>query len=200
MAGPDGVAGPGDARRRDAEEGGAEAEALSDRRARTREKLRALLRKGELEDRKVEMEIRQSRRFDAMAFPLGGGMEGVDVNFTEVLRGMLPKRRKRRTASVSEARRILFQEELDRLVDFEEVVFDALDRVEESGIVFLDELDKVAAPRARGRPRRAEGGRSARPASHRRGMQRAHQVRVWCARTTSSSLRRARFTWPSRPT
>lgn len=147
VAGPDGVAGPGDAKRRDAEEGGAEAEALSDRRARTREKLRALLRKGELEDRKVEMEIRQSSSFDAMAFPLGGGMEGVDVNFTEVLRGMLPKRRKRRTASVSEARRILFQEELDRLVDFEEVVFDALDRVEESGIVFLDELDKVAAPR-----------------------------------------------------
>ncbi len=148
VAGPDGVAGPGDAARQKetAEAGEQAAETLGERRARTREKLRALLRKGDMEERKVEMEIRQSPSFDAMAFPIGGGMEGMDINVTEMIRGMLPKRSKRRTVSISEARRILFQEELDRLVDIEEVVFDALDRVEESGIIFLDELDKVAAP------------------------------------------------------
>ena len=80
-------------------------------------------------------------------FPVGG-MEGVDVNFTEMLQDMLPKRTKRRAVTIGEARRILLQEELDRLVDMDEVVNEAMDRAEEIGIVFLDELDKVAGVRA----------------------------------------------------
>jgi ATP-dependent HslUV protease ATP-binding subunit HslU len=78
--------------------------------------------------------------------PMGGG-EGMDYNFTEMLQEMLPKKKKRRTVSVGEARRILLQDELDKLVDMDEVVNEALYRAEEMGIVFLDEIDKVAGER-----------------------------------------------------
>jgi ATP-dependent HslUV protease ATP-binding subunit HslU len=71
----------------------------------------------------------------------------MDYNFTEMLQDMLPKKKKRRTVSVSEARRILLQDELDKLVDMDEVVNEALYRAEEMGIVFLDEIDKVAGER-----------------------------------------------------
>jgi ATP-dependent HslUV protease ATP-binding subunit HslU len=81
-----------------------------------------------------------------MMIPMGG-MEGMDHNFTEMLQDMLPKRTKRRTVSVSEARRIFQQEELDRLVDMDEVVSEALDRAEDSGIIFLDEIDKISGSR-----------------------------------------------------
>jgi ATP-dependent HslUV protease ATP-binding subunit HslU len=75
------------------------------------------------------------------------GMEGLDWNVGEVLQDMLPKKTRRREVTVAEARRILLSEELDRLVDMDEVVDEALDRVENMGIVFLDELDKVAGER-----------------------------------------------------
>jgi len=71
----------------------------------------------------------------------------MDYNFTEMLQDMLPKRTKRRTVSVSEARRILLQDELDKLVDMDEVVNEALYRAEEMGIVFLDEIDKITGER-----------------------------------------------------
>jgi ATP-dependent HslUV protease ATP-binding subunit HslU len=82
-----------------------------------------------------------------MMIPMGGG-EGMDYNFTEMLQDMLPKKKKRRTVSVAEARRILLQDELDKLVDMDEVVNEALYRAEEMGIVFLDEIDKVAGERS----------------------------------------------------
>ena len=118
---------------------------LEERRARTREKLRRLLRDGKLEDRMVEIEVDQSPNLDNMMIPMG--MEGVDHSFTDMLQEMLPKRTKQRTVKVSEARRILIQEQLDRLVDMDEVINEALYRTEESGIVFLDEIDKVAGER-----------------------------------------------------
>jgi len=117
-----------------------------DRRARTREKLRKLLRDGAMEDREVEVEVSQSPSIEGMMIPMGG-MEGMDHNFTEMLQDMLPKRTKRRNVSISEARRIFLQEELDRLVDMDEVVNEALDRAEDSGIIFLDEIDKIAGSR-----------------------------------------------------
>lgn len=76
-----------------------------------------------------------------------GGFEGMDHNFTEMLQDILPRKSKRRTVSVAEARRILIVEELDRLVDMDEVVNEALGRAEEMGIVFLDEIDKIAGER-----------------------------------------------------
>jgi ATP-dependent HslUV protease ATP-binding subunit HslU len=126
-----------------AEEG--EALSVDQRRQRTREKLRTLLRDGKLEERMVELEVDQTPNLEGMMIPMG--MEGVDSNFTEMLQEMMPKRKKRRTMLVSEARRLLIQEELDRLVDMDEVVNEALDRVEEMGIIFLDEIDKIAGER-----------------------------------------------------
>jgi ATP-dependent HslUV protease ATP-binding subunit HslU len=124
-----------------------EGEPFQERRQRTREKLRKLLVDGKLEERQIEIEVTQSPSIEGMMIPMGGG-EGMDYNFTEMLQDMLPKKKKRRTVSVSEARRILLQDELDKLVDMDEVVNEALYRAEEMGIVFLDEIDKVAGERS----------------------------------------------------
>ena len=121
-------------------------EGMLERRQRTREKLRKLLIDGKLEDREIEIEVSQTPNIEGMMFPLGGG-DGLDHNFTEMLQDMLPKKTKRRTVSVAEARRILVQDELDKLVDMDEVVSEALYRAEEMGIVFLDEIDKVVGLR-----------------------------------------------------
>jgi ATP-dependent HslUV protease ATP-binding subunit HslU len=137
------VVGPDGAEPRDA----AEQDPVDARRERTRDKLRALLRDGKLEDREVEMEVSQAASLDGMVVPMGVGMEGMDHNFMEMLQDMLPKRKKQRTVSVTEARRIITQDELDRLVDMDEVVNEALIRAEDMGIVFLDEIDKIAGER-----------------------------------------------------
>ena len=122
-------------------------DAVELRRQRTRDKLRGLLRDGKLEDREVEIEVSQAASLDGMVVPMGGGMEGMDHNFTEMLQDMLPKRKKKRTVTLAEARRILVQDELDRLVDMDEVINEALIRAEDMGIVFLDEIDKIAGER-----------------------------------------------------
>ena len=122
-----------------------EDDGVEDRRQRTREKLRQLLRDGKLEDREVEVDVDQSPNISGMMIPMGG--EGMDQNFTDMLQDMLPKRTKRRTVTVAEARRILLQDELDKLVDMDEVVNEALYRAEEAGIVFLDEVDKIVGER-----------------------------------------------------
>ncbi len=130
-------------------------EKRKERRKRTREKLRALLRDGKLESKEIEIEITQSS-FPAIEFP---GMEGMDYNVSEMLQEMLPKRSKKRVVTVSEARRILLADELDKLIDMDDVVNEALDRVEQMGIVFLDEIDKIAIERGTaGGPDVSRGG------------------------------------------
>ena len=124
----------------------------ADRRRRTRDKLRTLLRDGTLEEREVTLEVTQTPQlmFDVMVPQ--GAPEGMD-NFSDMLKDMLPKKRKRRTMKVGEARRILRDEELEKLVDKEDVTADALERVESMGIIFLDEIDKIAGERGqRGGP------------------------------------------------
>ncbi len=123
-----------------------ERQRIRERRERTREKLRTLLRDGKLEDRMVEVEVQQSPPIDNLMIPIGG-MEGMDFNFAEMLQDMLPKRKKRRTVTVAEARRILIQDELDKLIDMDEVVNEAVERAEQMGIIFLDEIDKIAGER-----------------------------------------------------
>src|SRR5690606_273702 len=118
---------------------------IRERRERTREKLRTLLREGKLEERTVDVEVQQASPLENMMLPMGG--EGMDFNMLESLQEMLPKRTKRRQVTVAEARRILFQDELDKLVDMDEVVNEALERTEDMGIVFLDEIDKIAGER-----------------------------------------------------
>ena len=144
------VVGPGGAAQErsldsDDDLGGEDGRRVRERRERTREKLRTLLRDGKLEERTIEIEIQQAPPIDNLMIPMGG-MEGMD-NFTEMLQDMLPKRKKRRTVSVAEARRILLQDELDKLVDMDEVVGEALERAEDMGIIFLDEIDKIAGER-----------------------------------------------------
>ena len=103
--------------------------------------------RGRLDDREVEIEVTpQSFPMLEMMQP-PQGMEGTDINFTEMLQEMMPKRKKRRTVKVPEARRILVDEELKKLVDMDDVVNEALDRVENHGIIFIDEIDKIAGER-----------------------------------------------------
>jgi ATP-dependent HslUV protease ATP-binding subunit HslU len=124
----------------------ADAEA-AERRRRTREKLRQQLKDGKLEERDVEIEVQQQSypMLEWMQPPQG--MEGQDINLTEMLQEVLPKKKKRRTVHLHEARRILMDEELKRLVDMDDVVNEALDRVENHGIIFIDEIDKVTGER-----------------------------------------------------
>jgi ATP-dependent HslUV protease ATP-binding subunit HslU len=123
-----------------------------ERRRRTRDKLRALLRDGKLEEREVEVEVSQQSfpLLDMMQPPQG--MEGPDMNLGEMLKDLLPQRKKRRTVRLGEARRILIDEELRKLVDMDDVVNEALDRVENHGLIFIDELDKIAGERAQAGP------------------------------------------------
>src|SRR2546426_1011707 len=98
-------------------------------------------------EREDEVEVQQQGfpMLEMMQPPQG--MEGPDVNFTEWLQEMLPKKKKRRTVHLHEARRILVDEELKKLVDMDDVVNEALDRVENHGVIFIDELDKIAGER-----------------------------------------------------
>jgi ATP-dependent HslUV protease ATP-binding subunit HslU len=121
--------------------------ATRERRERTREKFRQLLLDGKLEEREVEVEVTQNLPLENMMIPMGGGMDGMDNNLMDMLQDMLPKRTKRRVVTVAEARRILLQDELDKLVNMDEVVNEALDRVEDMGIIFLDEIDKISGER-----------------------------------------------------
>ena len=131
----------GETSREPADEVGAE------RYRRTREKLKQLLLDGKLEEREVEVEVTGGKgpMFDMMVPQ--GAPEGME-NFQDMLQNMMPKRTKKRSVKVSEARRILFEQEIDRLVDMEEITTDALERVERMGIIFLDEIDKIAGERS----------------------------------------------------
>ena len=124
----------------------AETEA-QDRRRRTREKLRQQLKEGKLEERDVEIEVQQQSfpMLEMMQPPQG--MEGPDINFGEMLQEIIPKKKKRRTVHLHEARRILIDEELKKLVDMDDVVNEALDRVENHGVIFIDEIDKITGAR-----------------------------------------------------
>jgi len=109
----------------------------------TKDKLRAQLRAGRLDDRIVELETQQQ------ALPMievlsGQGMEEMGIHLKDMLSNLMPTRTKQRRVRIAEARRLLLQEEAQKLVDMEEVVAQAIRRAENSGIVFLDELDKIA--------------------------------------------------------
>jgi len=124
----------------------AETEA-QERRRRTREKLRQQLKEGQLEERDVEIEVQQQNfpMLEMMQPPQG--MEGPDINFGEMIQELIPKKKKRRTVHLHEARRILIDEELKKLVDMDDVVNEALDRVENHGVIFIDEIDKITGTR-----------------------------------------------------
>ena len=109
----------------------------------TREKLRALLREGKLDDRVVEIETTEQKLPVVEIFSTAG-IEEMDLNIKDMFANIFPKKTKRRSVKVPEAVKILNQEEAQRLIDMDKVVKQAIERVEQSGIVFIDEIDKIA--------------------------------------------------------
>jgi ATP-dependent HslUV protease ATP-binding subunit HslU len=109
----------------------------------TREKLRAQLRDGQLESRTVEVDVPE-RTMPTFQILGNQGTEEMDVNFRDLLPGLFGNRTKKRNLPVAEAREVLRQEEAARLVDQDQVARTAVERAESSGIVFLDEMDKIA--------------------------------------------------------
>ncbi len=118
---------------------------------RERELLRQLLRLGELEKRMVDVVVEKppSSPWDMMS---GGGMDDMGANFREMLGDLLPKKMQKRTVTIREARVILLQEEATKLLDMEAVAAETIALVEESGIVFIDEIDKIAGSERQGGP------------------------------------------------
>ena len=117
----------------------------------TREKFRDWLREGRLEDKPVEVNVKhQSMPFVEIFSP--GGIEEMDINFKDMFSNILPNQTKKRRVPVSEARTILMQEESEKLIDMDAVITEAIQRVENSGIVFLDEIDKIAGRESRHGP------------------------------------------------
>jgi ATP-dependent HslUV protease ATP-binding subunit HslU len=117
--------------------------ALTESSNRTREKLRQQLREGKLDERTVEIDVRE-RNFPSFEILTNQGVEEMDVNIKDMLPNIFGQRTKKRKMKVNEAFEYLIQEEEQRLVDMDQVTRIAIDRVENSGIVFLDEIDKIA--------------------------------------------------------
>lgn len=115
-----------------------EEQSLSQRRRQTRHKLDL----GELEDHMVTIEVeeQQANMFDMLQ---GSGMEQMGMNMQDILGNIVPKKKKKRKLTVSEARKVLIQDEAQKLIDMDEVTQDAVERAEQSGIIFLDEIDKI---------------------------------------------------------
>ena len=116
-------------------------EALEDSHA-TREKLRRMLREGKLDARTIELETSDSKMPMVEIFS-NAGMEELGINFKDMLGSLMPKKTRRRRVTVAEALELLTQEAAQGLVDMEQVVAEAREKVEQSGIVFLDEIDKI---------------------------------------------------------
>ncbi len=133
----------------------------------TRNRFREKLRAKEMEEKEIEVDIQQAPPIASMQImgPLGGpGMDEIGQNIQDILGGMLPKKNKRRRVSIAEARAVFEQEEAAKLIDMDNVVREAIERVESTGIIFLDEIDKVTG----GSKREGGGG----PDVSREGVQR----------------------------
>jgi ATP-dependent HslUV protease ATP-binding subunit HslU len=120
-----------------------ETDELELRHQRTREKLRAQLAEGKLDDRQVEIDVPADNAPMMQIFsPMG--IEEMGLNIQELFGGLMPKKMKKRKTTVPEAIKIITQQEASKLIDMEEVMRLAIKRVQNSGIVFLDEIDKIA--------------------------------------------------------
>ncbi len=129
---------------------------------RTRERFREKLRNGEMEDRKIEINIEGSGGSGVGI--VGGGIDEVSMmNIQEMIGSMMPKKTKKRKVTIAEARRLLTDEETSKLIDMDEVKSIALFKAENAGIIFIDEIDKIAS---------ARGGGSGGPDVSREGVQR----------------------------
>jgi len=135
-----------------ATDGDAEDKALAARQAASREKLKVMLLDGKLDDREVEIEVIPPNYPNPDAMRAPDGMDAPESSFADWLMDMLPKKPKRRLVKVPDARRILEDEELRAMVDMDDTVNESLDRVENHGIVFIDEIDKIAGEKGTSGP------------------------------------------------
>ena len=110
----------------------------------TREKFRTLFRAGKLDDKQIEVEV-SDRQIPIIEIFSSQGMEEMDMQFKDMLGNLLPGKTKRRKMRIKEAYEHLIQEEAKKLIDMDRVMKDAIERVEQSGIIFLDEIDKIAS-------------------------------------------------------
>ncbi|MBL3656716.1 ATP-dependent protease ATPase subunit HslU [Fulvivirga sediminis] len=112
---------------------------------RTRERFREKIRNGELEDRKIDINVKKPA--NPGVGMIGGGMmdESSMINLQEMISGMMPKKSKKRKVTIAEARKILIEEESAKLIDMDEVKDLAIQKAENTGIIFVDEIDKIAA-------------------------------------------------------
>ncbi len=108
-----------------------------------RERIREKLRSGELEEHMIEIEVESSHSPMLEIFS-GQGVEEMGINMQDLFGGMFPKKKKKRRVTIAQAREILKQQEAQKLIDMDEVTEEARERVEQSGIIFLDEIDKIA--------------------------------------------------------
>ncbi len=111
----------------------------------TREKFREMLRDGKLAEREVEVDLRESKPMPMVEIMTSSGLEDMQSSLQDALGKMFPRQKKKRTMKVPEALEALTKEETEKLVDREKVMKEALRRTEESGIIFLDEIDKIAS-------------------------------------------------------
>ncbi|MEW6194969.1 MAG: ATP-dependent protease ATPase subunit HslU [Bacteroidota bacterium] len=116
----------------------------------TREWMREKLRKGEMDDRMIEFDVTTPAFGMQVLGPMG--MDDMTMNLQEMFSSMIPKKKKKRKTAIREARRILEQEEADKLIDMEAVQKEAVQRVQEAGIVFIDEIDKIAGTKSQQGP------------------------------------------------
>src|SRR5256886_4019259 len=121
----------------------ADAAAQREQNQRTREKLRAQLREGKLDQRMVDLEVRE-KMMPSFEVISNQGVEEMDVNFKEMLSGMFGQQKKKRKMNVADAFEYLIQEEESKLLDMDQVTRVAVERAEQMGIIFIDEIDKVA--------------------------------------------------------
>ncbi len=117
---------------------------------RTRNLFREKIKNGELEDRKIEIDIKQSGGGNVGMIGAGMMDEVSMMNLQEMINGMMPKKAKKRKVTVAEARKILLEEEAARLIDMDEVKEEALRKAEQAGIIFIDEIDKIASSHQKG--------------------------------------------------
>jgi ATP-dependent HslUV protease ATP-binding subunit HslU len=117
---------------------------------RTRNHFREKIKKGELEDRKIDINIKGSSGPNVGMVGAGMMDEVSMMNLQEMINGMMPKKSKKRKVKVSEARRILLEEEAAKLIDMDEVKEEAIRRAEDAGIIFIDEIDKIASGSKKG--------------------------------------------------
>ncbi len=116
----------------------------------TRERFREKLRNGELEERKIEIEVENNNAGSNMGV-VGGAIDEISMmNIQEMISGMIPKRSKKRKISIADARKILLDEETSKLIDMDEVKILAIQKAENAGIIFIDEIDKIASSKGGG--------------------------------------------------